>query len=89
MSKEYEKGIKDIKYNRKEKDYTIDYSKSPINFDYEILPKINSNIKPISTSNSKESLMKIMEKGYKLSFPNHLNTLKMSLREQPENMLTE
>ena len=50
ISKHYEKDMLDIKINRREHgickriliyiDKTIDYTKSPINFDYDILPKI-------------------------------------------------
>mmetsp|Transcript_22753 Transcript_22753/g.22596 ORF Transcript_22753/g.22596 Transcript_22753/m.22596 type:complete len:151 (-) Transcript_22753:143-595(-) len=91
MQKEYYKGIASVKEKNKERELerTIQGHKTPINFDYEILPKINGNIKPMFKDNSKESLLRICEKGYTLSLPNHINVMKSTLDKSQDTFLNQ
>jgi len=65
MLKDLQKDIYSLKMKRKEQDYTIDYSKSPINFDSLTLPKISNKfiqLREVKPSILNRDLSEIMNK---------------------------
>ncbi|CAI2363607.1 unnamed protein product [Moneuplotes crassus] len=81
MKKEYFKEVSTVKAKNgyKGTDKKIHVPKPPLNFQYEALPQIHGSITPMENETSKENMLKISEKGFTLSLPNHLKAMKTSL----------
>lgn len=70
VTKDYEKDLIKIRHQRKEFEYTIDYTKTPVNFDYPLLPKLNTHAEiRLEQNASKHILDKISTQKIAISYP--------------------